>query len=652
MIVGSWFVRLIAAFLMLACMPATAAPPLDVYGKLPTLEMTAMSPSGERIAVIGMFQGKRQLLVTDGNRKLLNSVEVGDYKLRAIHWAGDDTLLMHATSTYALGFGFTADKTELSTMVVVNLGKGAPWTIFQRDDRITGGVRGYFGAIERDGRWYGYFGGITLQRSGSDFTLGSTKAELYEVDLETRKTRLVSNRAPSPSATRDWVIAADGSLAAYLDFEETKGDWTLYNSQRRSIASGRSPLGDISLLSLGRTPGTVLHFDRDADGRGTIFEIPLAGGAAVELLPDEATDRLLTDSKSRLTIGWTREADIQEDHFFDERHEKRMAGARRAFPGATVRLVDTNAAFDRMIVRTDGPGDPQSYWVVDIKAGRADPLGSSYAIDAGDVGPMRMIRYKAADGLEIGAVLTLPPGRSEKNLPLIVLPHGGPAARDYPVFDWWAQAYASRGYAVLQPNFRGSEGLGAAFRLAGYGEWGRKMQTDISDGVADLARQNIIDPKRVCIVGASYGGYAALAGVTLQQGLYRCAVSVAGVADVSRMIGTDIRESGQNRTLMRALKAEVGSRGDVKAVSPANFAARADAPIMLIHGVDDIVVPFDQSRQMASALSRASKPHEFIRLEGEDHWLSKGETRLAMLKASVAFVEKHNPPDPAQTAKP
>ncbi|WP_165324112.1 alpha/beta hydrolase family protein [Rhizorhabdus phycosphaerae] len=652
MIVFSWFARFAAAFVMLLSVAVAAAPPIDVYGKLPTLEMTAMSPSGDRIALIGMFQGKRQLLVTDGNRKLLTAVEVGDYKLRAIHWAGDETLLMHATSTYALGFGFTTDKTELSSMVVVNLGKGAPWTIFQKDDRITGGIRGYFGAIERDGRWYGYFGGITLQRTGYDFTLGSTKAELYEVDLETRKSRLISNRSPSVSTWRDWVVNADGSLAAYLDFEETKGDWTLYNGQRRSIATGRSPLGDISLLSLGRTPGTVLYFDRDAEGRGTVFEIPLAGGAAVELLPDEATDRLLTDDKSRLTIGYTRDGDVQEDHFFDERHEKRMAGARRAFPGATVRLIDANAAFDRMIVRTDGPGDPQSYWVVDIKTGRADPLGSSYAINPGDVGPMRMIRYKAADGLEIGAVLTLPPGRGEKNLPLIVLPHGGPAARDYPVFDWWAQAYASRGYAVLQPNFRGSEGLGPAFRLAGYGEWGRKMQSDISDGVADLARQGIIDPKRVCIVGASYGGYAALAGVTLQQGLYRCAVSVAGVADVSRMISTDIRESGQSRTVIRSLRTEIGSGRDMKLVSPANFAERADAPIMLIHGVDDIVVPFDQSRQMASALSRAGKPHEFIRLEGEDHWLSKGETRLAMLKASIAFVEKHNPPDPAPAAKP
>lgn len=652
MIVISWFARFACAFVMLLSVAAVAAPPIDVYGKLPTLEMTAMSPSGERIALIGMFQGKRQLLVTDGNRKLLTAVEVGDYKLRAIHWAGDETLLMHATSTYALGFGFTTDKTELSTMVVVNLGKGAPWTVFDKDDRITGGVRGYFGAIERGGRWYGYFGGITLQRSGYDFALVSTKAELYEVDLETRKTRLVSNRAPSDSTWRDWVVAADGSVAAYLDYEEAQGDWALYNGQRQKIASGRSPLGDVSLLSLGRSAGTVIYIDEDSEGRRRAFEVPLTGGTPVELLPNEHAERLITDDRSRLTVGYTRDADIQEDHFFDERHEKRMAAARRAFPNATVRLIEATSSFDKMIVRSSGPGDPQSYWVVDIKTGRAEPLGSSYAVNVGDVGPMRLIHYKAGDSLEIGAVLTLPPGRNERNLPLIVLPHGSLAARDYPVFDWWAQAYASRGYAVLQPNFRGSEGLGAAFRIAGRGEWGRKMQTDISDGVADLARQGIVDPKRVCIVGASYGGYAALAGVTLQQGLYRCAVSVAGIADVARMLSTNIRASGRNRTVIRALRTEIGTGRDMKDVSPANFAERADAPIMLIHGVDDIVVPFDQSRQMAAALSRAGKSYEFIRLEGEDHWLSKSETRLAMLKASIAFVEKHNPPAPTPAAKP
>jgi dipeptidyl aminopeptidase/acylaminoacyl peptidase len=242
-------------------------------------------------------------------------------------------------------------------------------------------------------------------------------------------------------------------------------------------------------------------------------------------------------------------------------------------------------------------------------------------------------------------ILTLPFDREAKNLPVIMLPHGGPWAHDTEGFDWWAQAFASRGYAVFQPNFRGSTNRDAAFKKAGHGEWGRKMQTDISDGLAHLTAQGIVDPKRSCIVGASYGGYAALAGVTLQQGLYRCAVSVAGVADLSMMISADIRESGNDTILKRNLVQEVGSGRDLKDVSPRRFAAQADAPVLLIHGKDDVVVPYKQSVVMADALKDAGKAHEFVTLEGEDHWLSLGATRLKMLQETVRFVEQHNPPD-------
>jgi dipeptidyl aminopeptidase/acylaminoacyl peptidase len=254
-----------------------------------------------------------------------------------------------------------------------------------------------------------------------------------------------------------------------------------------------------------------------------------------------------------------------------------------------------------------------------------------------------MIQYKAGDGMDIAAVLTLPPGVPGKNLPVIVMPHGGPEARDYPGFDWWAQAFASRGYAVLQPNFRGSSGYGAAFLRAGYGEWGRKMQSDISDGLAFLAQSGIADPGRACIVGASYGGYAALAGVTLQKGFYRCAVSVAGVSDLPKMVATDVKESGRDATLVRALRQQVGSGKDLRAVSPVRLADAADAPILLVHGREDTVVDYDQSADMAKALQKAGKPVELLTLAGEDHWLSKSETRMAMLEAVVAFVMKENP---------
>jgi dipeptidyl aminopeptidase/acylaminoacyl peptidase len=261
-----------------------------------------------------------------------------------------------------------------------------------------------------------------------------------------------------------------------------------------------------------------------------------------------------------------------------------------------------------------------------------------------NVGPTSIVVYKAADGLEIHGVLTLPPGRDPKVLPLVVLPHGGPQDHDVLGFDWTAQAYASRGYAVFQPNFRGSDGYGLDFRNAGFGQWGRKMQTDISDGVAELARRGVIDPKRASIVGASYGGYAALAGVTVQQGLYRCAVSYAGVSDlnylISREVGDD--ENAGARYLRRFLGAEHGEAA-VRDLSPARLAARADAPILLIHGESDTVVPIGQSREMERVLKQAGKSVEFVQLKGEDHWLSRDAMRKAMLAAAVAFVENHNP---------
>ena len=185
---------------------------------------------------------------------------------------------------------------------------------------------------------------------------------------------------------------------------------------------------------------------------------------------------------------------------------------------------------------------------------------------------------------------------------------------------------------------------------AGYGEWGRKMQTDLSDGVRGLAEQGLIDPERVCIVGASYGGYAALAGVTLEQGVYRCAVSVAGVSDLRRMVlwaaeRDVIRNNSTVRYWNRFMGAERLGDRSLNERSPALLAADADAPILLLHGLDDTVVPFEQSQAMADALRRAGRPYELIELEGEDHWLSMSQTRRRMLTETVRFLETHNPAD-------
>jgi dipeptidyl aminopeptidase/acylaminoacyl peptidase len=321
----------------------------------------------------------------------------------------------------------------------------------------------------------------------------------------------------------------------------------------------------------------------------------------------------------------------------------------RTFDGEHVRLVSAADGFTKFVVRVDGAKHGFLYELVDLKAHRADPIGDVYEGGALPL-PVRRITYAATDGLQIPAYLTLPRVGNGKNLPLIVLTHGGPAARDTADFDWWAQALADQNYAVLQPNYRGSD-LDWRFLAAGFGEWGRKMQTDLSDGVRYLVREGIVDVQRVCIVGASYGGYAALAGVTLDPGVYRCAVSVAGLSDLKRWLDwVNAKNLGrQNNMTQRYWDRFMGVSGPtdpvLDAISPIRHLDAVNVPVLLIHGQDDTVVPYEQSRVMFDALRHAGKDVEFVTLKHEDHWLSRSETRLQMLEKSVAFLRAHNPSD-------
>jgi len=181
---------------------------------------------------------------------------------------------------------------------------------------------------------------------------------------------------------------------------------------------------------------------------------------------------------------------------------------------------------------------------------------------------------------------------------------------------------------------------------SGFGQWGRAMQTDLSDGVRALAVQGVIDAKRVCIVGASYGGYAALAGAALQPGVYRCAASVAGPSDLQRMISWTKREqtTETERYWLRFMGADGVHDERLADISPAAHADQVQAPILLVHGKDDTVVPYEQSLLMAEALKRAAKPYLMVTLNHEDHWLTHGATRLQMLQAVMDFLEKNNPP--------
>jgi acetyl esterase/lipase len=635
--------------LLCAATPSVAREPapLAAYGDLPGVEAMAISHDGKRIAAVSRIKQERKLLVTE-NGALVSSTAIGDMKVRRLDWAGDDIIVLEKSDAYDLPSGFTAKKAELLSAIVLDLTGKQPKFVFGDSPALSKAVFGSYGLRKVGGKWKGYYAGVkykrTADRTSWEFDHG--RPYLFAVDLETNEPRQIGDAARE-GQSRDWLVDSDGKVAATFDLAES-GAWSIRNASGKEIASGADPMGNVGMISFGRTTGTVLYSLADSQAGVTRwFEVPLAGGALTEPMANASIDSLLINQIDSTLIGYLAfDGARTKPVMFDPRLQSIFGKVYRAFLNLDVTLVDSTPDFSKFIVLTRGNGESGTYYTIDMTKFRADPIGYERpSIHPEQVGPISTVAYKAGDGMDLDGVLTLPPGREPKNLPVIMLPHGGPYAHDIETFDWWAQAFASRGYAVFQPNFRGSTNRDMAFRNAGDGQWGRKMQTDISDGLAELARRGIADPKRACIMGASYGGYAALAGVTLQRGIYRCAVAVAPVSDLEDMYWLNFTESGKNRMTRRNYLEALGDRSKFGEVSPRRHAAKADAPILLIHGKDDTVVAYSQSTRMADALRNAGKPHEFVTLTEEDHWLSKAETRRQMLEEAMRFVQKQNPAD-------
>jgi len=530
-----WLQAARALTLLLACFAITAPawsapPPIEDYGKLPEMDHVALSPSGARYAFVATIGEKRRLIVATAENQPIAAQDIGPIKVETVSWAGEDHVLIHASATVELGLRFTASKAELGSVIVIDLKHHKAFQVFggANEQQVAHTVVGSYGVAAVKDHWYGYFGGYTYDYALASGAVrhdanGTFYPDLYQVDLDTGAFEQVAAGQPG---VRGWLVDPTGEVVARLVYDDGTSGWRLTANRAgtRELASGSAPIGGVAIQGFGRSPGSILIRQISEDG-GDLEEQPLAGGGATNFDTDE-TGWPLFDQTSGVWIGSQPVGGEGAPHMFAPEQQAKLSGAFRAFPGYRVSLISYSADLNRLVVFTDGQDDSGSYWIVDIVKGSAKIIGQTYpTVRPESVGPVRWVDYKAADGLVMRGVLTLPPGREPKGLPLVVMPHGGLEGYDLPAFDYWAQAFASRGYAVFQPNFRGSDGYGKAFHRAGFGQWGRKMQTDVSDGVAELARQGLTDSKRVCIVGVSYGGYAALAGVTVQRGLYRCAVS-------------------------------------------------------------------------------------------------------------------------------
>jgi len=248
--------------------------------------------------------------------------------------------------------------------------------------------------------------------------------------------------------------------------------------------------------------------------------------------------------------------------------------------------------------------------------------------------------YKARDGLTIQGYLALPHGQVKNNLPTIVFPHGGPQARDSKAFDYWVQFFASKGYAVLQMNFRGSDGQGIIHRSAGLKNWGKEMQDDIEDGAKQLIADGITDANQICIAGASYGGYAALMGVVKTPNFYQCAISIAGVSSVYDLV----RDNRRFWASYNVVEEQVGSMGShLHAISPVTRAKEIKVPVLLVHGDSDRQVNVKHSRNMRDELKKSGKKYTYVELLNEDHYLANETNRLTTFNAMSDFLDEHLP---------
>jgi acetyl esterase/lipase len=635
--------RWIVVSCMLFGSPAPAAVPVAAFGNLPSIEQIALSPDGSTLAVIQTVQDQRLLAITNINDfKLVSAVRVGDIRVRSIEWADDEHLLL-TTASNQMPMGLSGERTEWHLMAVYDLKTNKLRGLLDRVRTDTPTMNVVYGRPviqHKDKATLLYIHGVYVRET--------TEVALFRVNLTTGAEQLVKQGS---GATDEWVVNDSGDIVAERDYVEYGKRWSirLFNSGHvHQTISGIAAIDAPDILGLSAQEDALIVALTEA--AGTVWKpLLLSDGTwGPELAASESLTELLLKEGSQRMIGTGFVGDSTRYHFSDPVVQAGWEWTERVFGYQRVRFVCASADYSRFIVEVMGPKSGYAYFMSDIKEHLTVPIGKIYA-GVTEIAEVRPIKYPAGDGLEIPAYLTLPPGRPAKNLPVVVFPHGGPQARDKLDFDWWAQALAAQGYAVLQPNYRGSD-LGKQWVEAGYGEWGRKMQTDLSDGLSYLAAQGIADPRRACIVGASYGGYAALAGVSLQSGIYRCAVAVSGVSDpASFMRWVGRKESYGDRVGLRYWERFLGVKdpGDktLDAISPLKHADAIAVPLLLIHGRDDVTVPYEQSADVAKAMKRAGRPAEFITLDKEDHYLSRSATRLQMLQSSIAFLQKHNPPD-------
>ncbi|MET0982567.1 MAG: alpha/beta fold hydrolase [Telluria sp.] len=656
----------VLALLLCACAPlqaATPAPPLPAIENFfanPALSDAKLSPNARYLAAIAGKADRRDFLVViDLQAKSAKVVAgYGNVDIRRFHWVNNDRLVFDVTDKQvAVGGQFKA-----AGLYAVNRDGG---NLRQLANRLGDPASETESLIRtRILPWHTFM----LDQAGAQNS-DSIYVESYVFDdgnrSEVRSVNLLkldtvngmAQAVQRPAKVDDWMLDHKGEPRLAIGSE--KGVTTVHyldpaTAKWRVLTSFdtyRGSVGAFHPIGFG-SDGSLFATAYGASGTTALYTVDLATGKrskepVVETAGYDFRGELVSNGEKLL--GVRIETDAAGTVWFDPAIKAAQEKLDAALPG-TINLMSFSAGAHQewTLVKVFSDTRPLSYYIFNLKTGEVNRVGETYpGIDPKRMGRQDPVRYKARDGMEIPALLTLPAGGA-KNAPLVVLVHGGPYVRGN---HWgWSpnsQFLASRGYAVLEPDFRGSRGYGDKHYRAGWKQWGLAMQNDIADGARWAIAQGIADPQRICIAGASYGGYATLMGLVNDPDLYKCGINWVGVTDINLLYDghwsfiSDTSDDYKQYGMPDLVGDQIKDAAQLKATSPIEQAARIKAPLLMAYGGVDKRVPMYHGRKFLAAVKPTNKQVEWIEYQDEGHGWGLPKNRVDFWGRVEKFLDKH-----------
>jgi dipeptidyl aminopeptidase/acylaminoacyl peptidase len=603
-----------------------------------------LSPSGKYLSARVVTNGKLGLLVKplqgDEEPYLLDSGE--RWTIRNTLWVSDHEILVGFSRP--LSFDVTA--VLVTRTMRLNMKTRKARTLFQRE---TGA-----GFLQMQNRFLGRIpdqeGAFLLEgtkgsnpKNTSVYAVTGAPSKLPGRPVQTTQKDVFNWQADRLGNVRVGHGFTPDQQRGVLKLKDAQGTWhdvsALIDREARVLALPTRDLNVYLVLMLPKDPA-------DGSGLRHVYEYNVSSGAEELAYAANHSEvaAVLMDLKGEDVILVQYQDEALPPVIFHPLLKEIYAALGARFPDAWIGLYDVSDDLSRALFVVNSPKVPGALYLYNAEERDLKGVSIQYpGLSAAELAEVYPITYPARDGLEIPAYLTLPNGmspESARELPFVVLPHGGLHARDFRRFDWLAQILANEGYGVLQMNFRGSTGYGADFEQAGRKQWATVMIDDITDGAKWLVDRGMANPERMCVVGASFGGYAAMMSLVKEPRLYECGVSLNGVSDLISLI-KNVRRYIGGTYYTRHIGHLASDSDALRQGSPINGVKKVQVPLMLVHSDRDRVVPPRQTRKMAKALTRAQKSVQTLELPQGDHFLSRQDNRKAFSEALLSFLAEH-----------